>query len=214
VTNGSNDPRQDSFKPCFIVFEGIDGSGKTTQARMLAHRLEELGIPFVLTSEPSDGPTGLVIRNLSARPDPEEEERLFTEDRRHHVNRVILPALGENKVVICDRYVHSSAAYQGARGLDPYELIRRNMSFAPPADVVFLLEVPVSIALERIGSKRGKGFSVFEVRENLRLVDAIYRRLNDQRIIRIDGTLPLETIHSKILRALEGIGCTPKVLGA
>lgn len=207
MQNPSENNQQDSRHPLFLVFEGIDGSGKTTQAKMLTRRLTDLGIPFVLTSEPSDGPTGLMIRSLSFRPSPDEEERLFTEDRRDHVNRVILPALAEKKIVICDRYVHSSAAYQGARGLDPSAIIRRNMRFAPLPDVVFFLEVPVSLALERIASARGEGFSLFEAEENLRSVDAIYRSLSDPRILRIDGTLPPDQTHTAIVRVLANMGC-------
>jgi dTMP kinase len=190
----------------FIVFEGIDGSGKSTQAAKLADRLAGLGIPVLLTSEPSDGPTGLVIRSLASRPSPEEEERLFTEDRRDHVSRVILPALAKGKTVICDRYVYSSAAYQGARGLDPATLINRNMLFAPRPDVIFLLEIPVDVALERIRSNRKGGFSAFEVRENLGLVDEIYGSLKDPAIQRIDGTLGPEEIHSVILNVLRSMG--------
>jgi dTMP kinase len=190
-------------KPHFIVFEGIDGSGKTTQAAMLAERLKSLGIPVLLTREPSDGPLGLTIRSLANRPTLEEEERLFTEDRRDHVSQVILPAIAEGKTVICDRYVHSSAAYQGARGLDPATLIRRNMLFAARPDVVFLIEISVDVALRRISSNRHGGFSVFEARENLGLVDKIYRGLNDPVIKRIDGTLSSNELHSVILSVLK-----------
>jgi dTMP kinase len=191
--------------PLFIVFEGIDGSGKSTQAAMLADRLAGLGIPVILTSEPSDGPTGLVIRSLTSRPSPEEEERLFTEDRRDHVSRVVLPALAEGKTVICDRYVYSSAAYQGARGLDPATLIKRNMLFAPHPDVVFLLDIPVDVALQRISSTRDGSFSVFEARENLCLVNEIYRSMKDPAIHSIDGTLNQEEIHSAILHMLKSM---------
>jgi dTMP kinase len=193
-------------KPLFIVFEGIDGSGKSTQAAMLAQRLADNGIPSLLTSEPSNGPTGRIIRSFASRPSPEEEERLFTEDRREHVSTVILPALAEGRTVICDRYVYSSAAYQGARGLDPTTIINRNMLFAPRPDVIFLLEIPVDMALGRIRSTRKEGFSVFEVRENLGLVDRIYRSLKDPVIKWIDGTLSPEQIHTVILNVIKNMG--------
>jgi dTMP kinase len=119
------------------------------------------------------------------------------------VSRVIQPALAEGKIVICDRYVYSSAAYQGARGLDPTTLINRNMLFAPKPDVVFLIEIPVDVALERIGSNRREGFSVFEVRENLGLVDTIYRSINEPAMERIDGTMSPQEIHSAILLLLR-----------
>ncbi len=91
-------------RPLFIVFEGIDGSGKSTQAKMLVTDLEAADIENVLTSEPSSD----LIRRLTSvqgRPDPKEEALLFTKDRHDHVKRVILPALEAGRTVICDRYI-------------------------------------------------------------------------------------------------------------
>ncbi len=194
-------------KPCVIVFEGIDGSGKSTQARLLARRLAELGIPTLLTAEPSDGPVGLIIKSLTARPSPEEEARLFTEDRRDHVERVILPALAEGRTVICDRYVYSSVAYQGARGLDQASILSVQRTFAPEPDAIFLLAVPVDTALARIGTDRRGSFSTFEVRENLEAVAAVYSGLTDPSIRRIDGTGSVEHIHSIIMDCVRELGC-------
>jgi dTMP kinase len=196
-----------AIKPCFIVFEGIDGAGKSTQAKLLARRLAELGIPVLLTAEPSDGPVGQTIRSLKTRLEAEEEARLFTEDRRDHVERVILPALAEGRTVICDRYVHSSVAYQGARGVDQVAIISAQRPFAPQPDVIFLLEIPADTALARIGSARRGRFSTFEVREDLEAVDAVYRSITDPVIRRIDGTSSLESIHSIIMAGLRELGC-------
>lgn len=194
-------------KPCFIVFEGIDGAGKSTQAKLLARRLAELGIPVLLTAEPSDGPVGQIIKSLTTRLEAEEEARLFTEDRRDHVERVILPALLEGRTVICDRYVHSSVAYQGARGVDQAAILSAQSPFAPQPDVIFLLEIPADIALARIDSARRGRFSTFEVREDLEAVDAVYRSITDPVIRRIDGTSSLESIHSAIVACLRELGC-------
>jgi dTMP kinase len=194
-------------KPCFIVFEGIDGAGKSIQAKLLARRLEVLGIPVLLTAEPSDGPVGQIIRSLTTRLEAEEEARLFTEDRRDHVERVILPALAEGRTVICDRYVHSSVAYQGARGVDQAAILSAQSPFAPQPDVIFLLEIPADIAIARIDSARRGRFSTFEVREDLEAVDAVYRSITDPVIRRIDGTSPLESIHSTIMACLRELGC-------
>src|SRR4030042_6942583 len=122
--------KKTNTKPLFIVFEGIDGAGKSVQAKMLADHLQAVGIPLVLTAEPSEGPIGRYIRSLKVRPEPVEEERLFTEDRRHHVQNVIIPALRRGATVICDRYIYSSAAYQGARGMDPEKILAENRQFA------------------------------------------------------------------------------------
>jgi dTMP kinase len=194
-------------KPCFIVFEGIDGAGKSTQAKLLARRLADLGIPVLLTAEPSDGPVGQIIRSLTTRLEAEEEARLFTEDRRNHVERVILPALAEGRTVICDRYVHSSVAYQGARGVDQAAILSAQSPFAPQPDVIFLLEIPADIAIARIGSARRGRFSTFEVREDLEAVDAVYRSITDPVIRRIDGTISMEGIHSIIMACLKELRC-------
>ncbi len=90
-------------KALFIVFEGIDGSGKTLQARMLASRLERCGVWYLLTAEPSEGPVGRQIRALTFRLSPSEETHLFTADRRDHLERPIMPALARGQIVICDR---------------------------------------------------------------------------------------------------------------
>jgi dTMP kinase len=186
----------------FIVFEGIDGSGKSTQAKKLADRLIKRGIPTLLTAEPSESPAGRIIRSFSVRPDPGEEMKLFTEDRRHHVLQVIQPALDAGRTVICDRYVYSSVAYQGARGIPPEEILRENKAFAIRPDVIFLLEVPIEIALARIGSGRDHGASPFEVRENLESVARIYRSLSDPLIKRLDATLSPDQVHLRIVELL------------
>jgi dTMP kinase len=203
-----NSPRNGTkAKPCFIVLEGIDGAGKSTQAKLLAERLTDRGIPVLLTAEPSDGPVGRIIKSMTTRPEPQEEARLFTQDRRDHVERVILPALAEGRTVICDRYIYSSVAYQGARGLDQETILSAQNDFAPQPDIIFLLEIPPDVAFVRIASERGGRLSTFEVRENLEAVDAVYRNLSDPLIRRIDGTGSLESIHSAIVDSLLELGC-------
>ena len=176
-------------KALFIVFEGIDGSGKTLQAKMLASRFERCGVPYLLTAEPSDGPVGSQIRSLTSRLSPLEETRLFTADRRDHLERTIMPALARGQTVICDRYVYSSVAYQGARGVDIASILEENEQFARPADVTFLLEISVDTALRRIRTNRSNELSPFEKQEDLKAVAAVYRGLNDPSIRRVDASL-------------------------
>ncbi|MGD9817454.1 MAG: dTMP kinase [Desulfomonilaceae bacterium] len=190
-------------KPLFVVFEGIDGAGKSTQAKRLASYLISKSIPVLLTAEPSDSPDGLKIRSLGTRLEPELESELFEKDRHHHVENVILPALSESKFVICDRYVYSSVAYQGARGLCPQEILKRNFSFAPRPNVVFLIEIPVNLAIERIRKNRGDTLSAFEKIESLKEVDKIYKSLVEREIVRIDGKLDEDVISQIIIEIVK-----------
>jgi dTMP kinase len=187
----------------FIVFEGIDGGGKSTQAHLLANRFKSSGIVVVLTREPSSGKIGQRLRSLSARLSPEEEFMLFLEDRVDHVRTVIAPALEAGKHVICDRYYYSSAAYQGSRGLDPDWILKKNQSLALAPDIVFLMCVSVEKALERIGKSRPAGYSIFEKRRNLEAVLAIYDTFDEPEIKRIDGDQPASQAHTEIVRWLE-----------
>lgn len=190
----------------FIVFEGIDGSGKSTQARILADTFESLGIPYVLTREPSDGIVGQKIRNLTTRLGPREESRLFLEDRLDHVQRVVAPAIRDGKHVICDRYYYSSAAYQGAQGMDPIEIIEENRSRVPVPDIVFLIEVPIETALNRITLSRSGRFSIFEKRKDLKAVARMYKTFKDPVIKRIDGEKPSAEVHLEIVGYLKKAG--------
>jgi dTMP kinase len=196
----------------FIVFEGIDGSGKTTQAKLLRNRLTGMGLPVLSTAEPSDGPVGRTLRSLRMRPAADEEARLFAEDRADHTAHVILPALNEGRIVICDRYLYSSVAYQGARGIDPKTIMEDNEAFVVAPDVIFLLQVPVDRCLERLVAGRGEGFTPFETRENLERVAGVYADLDDPRVVRVAGDASMEAVHETVLESLsrlavfEGIG--------
>jgi dTMP kinase len=185
-----------------IVFEGIDGAGKSTQAKLLRDRLTGLGWPVLLTAEPSDGPVGTTLRSLKSRLAPQEEAQRFTEDRAYHVEHVILPALNEGRIVICDRYVYSSIAYQGAREVDPKNIITANEAFAVAPNVIFLLEISVEHALERVVTDRGEVITPFEARESLERVNSIYARLDDLLLVRIDAAGSVEQVHATIVDAL------------
>ena len=112
----------------FVVFEGGDGAGKTTQSRLLADWLRDTGHEVVLTREPGEGPVGERIRAILLDPatgdlSPRAEALLYSADRAHHVDTTIRPALARGATVVCDRYIDSTLAYQGAgRVLDPADL--------------------------------------------------------------------------------------------
>ena len=104
-----------------VAFEGLDGSGKSTQVELLVAALRRAGLDPLVTREPTNGEYGRRIRDMAARgspPPPEEELRWFVEDRREHAQHVLRPALAQGRVVVTDRYTLSSVAYQGARGLE------------------------------------------------------------------------------------------------
>ena len=159
-----------------IAFEGIDGSGKSTQVEPVAAQLRELGYDVVTTREPTDGQYGKQIRESKGLSTKRERE-LFELDRREHVREVLAPALAAGKVVITDRYYYSTAAYQGARGEDWEQIITDNEMFAPRPYLLFVFDLPVSVALSRVAS-RGKP-DRFEDGEYLADVSYIYRQINN-----------------------------------
>ena len=165
----------------FIVIEGIDGTGKSTQSKRLAEWFRSRGREVVLSREPTDGPWGKKLREsaTTGRLSAEEELEFFLNDRREHVEMSIKPALAEGKVVILDRYYFSTMAYQGARGFDPAEIRRRNEAFAPQPDLLLILELSVESAHGRIGA-RGDTANEFEQRDTLTRCREIFLSLRDE----------------------------------
>lgn len=184
----------------FIVLEGIDGTGKSTQTQSLARWFEEQGREVVCSREPTDGPWGRQIRATAAtgRLAPEEELELFLRDRRQHVEELISPALAAGKVVILDRYYFSTMAYQGCRGFDPAEIRRRNEDFAPQPDLLFILDLDVDTALTRIGV-RGDVANEFEKRDALAKCREIFLSLEGEPFVHVipSDTDP-DTVQSRI----------------
>ncbi|MFW2590205.1 dTMP kinase [Sagittula sp. SSi028] len=138
----------------FLSFEGIDGSGKSTQARRLAARLENDGLSPVLTREPggSDGAEeirALVLQGATDRWSPETELLLFTAARRDHLERTIRPALAEGRVVICDRFADSSRMYQGRQGLRDTVDTLHDLMIGTEPDLTVLVDMDPASALKR-----------------------------------------------------------------
>jgi len=191
-------------KGLFIVIEGIDGTGKSTQAKRLAEWFQSEGREVVLSREPTDGPWGKKLRESAStgRLAPDKELEYFLNDRRQHVEEVISPALTQGKVVILDRYYFSTMAYQGARGFDPQEIRRKNEAFAPAPDLLLLLDLDVDDALKRIGV-RGDTANEFEKRGNLERCREIFLSLRDEPFVTVipsEGTL--DTVTERILGAV------------
>lgn len=190
-----------------IVLEGIDGTGKSTQAKRLGAWFEAQGREVVLSREPTDGPWGRKLRESAAtgRLSPGDELEYFLKDRRQHVEDLIRPALEAGKVVILDRYYFSTMAYQGARGFDPAEIRRRNEEFAPQPDLLVILDLDEDVALGRIGA-RGDTANEFEKREALQRCREIFLSLKDESFARvIDSAGSLEEVAAAMREIAAGL---------
>ena len=199
----------------FIAFEGGEGAGKSTQARMLAEALAERGLETVVTREPGGTEGAEAIRRLLLDPagpgwSPAAEALLFAAARADHVARLIRPALARGAWVICDRFVDSSRAYQGAGGgLSDEDLLalHRFGSGGLLPDLTLLLDVPAEQIAERLARRDGDEVDRIGGRDAAyhERVGAAFRRLADAepaRFAYIDGSGSPEQTHGAILAAL------------
>jgi dTMP kinase len=190
-----------------LVFEGLDGSGKTTQRARLAAELRARGYDVLETAEPYEGGTwGPRIRAMARSGEalaPDEELRWFQAQRREHVRERVAPALAAGRVVLCDRYFLSSAAYQGARGLDAEAILAESEREFPLPDLVLVLEIAAAAALARVAARGGPAEPVFERRDFLERVAALFHRLERPYLVRIDGDRPADAVAAEIGRLVE-----------
>jgi dTMP kinase len=191
-----------------IVFEGIDGTGKSTQCTMLKQLLCENQVSHIGLAEPTRGKWGMKIRQLltEGRQDISVQEELswFVNDRKEDVEKNILPALQENKVVIMDRYYFSTAAYQGALGMNPDQILKENEGFAPIPDRVLIFLSPVEICLERIESSRDQK-SAFEKLDYLNKVQDIFKRFKGSNIRFIENVGSLSEVREKVMDEINDL---------
>ena len=188
-----------------IAFEGIDGTGKSTQLPLLAAYLRGQGYTVVETREPTDGPYGQQIRALyrnRRQVTPGQELELFLLDRRQHVAECIRPALEQGAIVLTDRYYFSTAAYQGAAGCDPAQVFARH-DFAPEPELVLLLTLPVEESVLRIRTLRGESPNDFEQQEQLEKVASLFASFPHSCIVRIHAARPVAEVQSSISAAVQ-----------
>jgi dTMP kinase len=199
-------------KPRFIVLEGADGSGKSTHSRLLADYLNSRGISALVTAEPTKGQIGQKIRMVlkgSEHASAEELTQLFTEDRKEHVDMLIIPALDSGKTVICDRFYYSTIAYQSVQGVDEGWISELN-SFVPEPDIVILLEIDPEEADTRISGREREVFEYIDFQRKvqaklLEMASGASERLSVPGkkwvIVKNEGTT--EEVQNKIRDAVE-----------
>lgn len=209
-----------SARPAFIVVEGLDGAGTTTQTRMLVERLNADGRSAVRTREPSDGPIGTLIRQMLGMrvvaPDGDDGHKpvrrdvlalLFAADRLDHIDAEIEPALREDRIVVSDRYYHSSFAYQAdtddEQGTFDTDWVRTLNARALEPDLTLFLEAAPEVCLERL-RQRGRR-DIYENRDELESLHRRYRAVVDelvadgQRVVRIDAERSIDEVHETIV---------------
>lgn len=192
----------------FLVFEGIDGTGKSTQIRLLEQRLHAAGVTPLLSREPTEGPWGRRIREsaTTGRMTPSEELQAFIHDRTEHLRGLILPALAAGRIVILDRYFYSTIAYQGTRpGGDPAAVRKTMESLFPPPDLVLWLDLEPSEALRRIVAHRGEVPNEFEREEGLESARKVFRSLAGDRFRRIDALPNEKTVAAAVWNEAESV---------
>ena len=187
-----------------LVIEGIDGAGKSTIVQRLAGHCRARGGICVTSREPTNGPHGAALRQSAktGRLSLAEELELFIADRTEHVTTLIAPALARGEIVILDRYYFSSAAYQGARGADPVEIIARNEAFAPVPNLVLLLDIDPLGGTGRI-LHRGDQPDDFEAVTYLARVRDIFLALPQPFIRRINAARPVDEVFGEAARFLD-----------
>jgi dTMP kinase len=198
----------------FIVFEGGEGIGKTTQAKLLKAWLEQEGESVVLSREPGGSDLGIEIRRIllshsTGEISPRAEALLYAADRAHHVFSVIRPALAAGEVVISDRYFDSSIAYQGAgRVLEPGEVARISRwateSLFPTLTII--IDLPAEIGLGRLKSKDRLESQPLAFHERVRQEFLQLSLLDPERYFIVDGNKSIEDIHSAIITRVSEIG--------
>ena len=193
-----------------IIIEGLDGAGTTTQAERLVQRLQSINYPAILTCEPSTGPIGTFLRQVlrqKTQLTAQTLSLLFSADRADHLARDILPHLDSGKLVVCDRYYHSTLAYQG---LDvSYDWILQLGSCFRRPDLTIFLDTDPETAFAR-RKKAGRSDELFDALHLQKRIHASYHQvlklLSPREVIRIvDGNLPPDQVANAVWHAVQEV---------
>ena len=189
-------------KGSFVVIEGLDGSGKTTQAKLLVKKMQKSHQPM-FTAEPSHGKIGRLIRNQilysETRSPTTLEALLFAADRIDHIQKEVLPALEKGHLVICDRYLYSSLAYQGSAGLN-LNWIQEINAHALKPDLAIFIDVDPEVVLSRLKRKK----SIMENLPTQRKVREIYLKFVENGELKlIDGDKPKTKVAQEVFEVVK-----------
>ncbi len=210
--NESFEARAAKKRGYFITFEGVEGSGKTTQMNMLHAHLIRMNVDVVATHEPGGTRLGEEIRRILLDPSfkemhPFTEAVLYAADRAQHVHEVIKPALDEGKVVLCDRYIDSSLAYQGVArrvGMEGVQNLNEWVTDDLYPDLTFLLEIPYAVGLKRL-EKRKRSLDRMEgqppsFHEQVQEAYRTLARFYPSRFVLLNGADKPEEIHHRVMQ--------------
>lgn len=191
-------------KGVFICVEGLDGCGKTTQTKLLVERLKKKGYDAIYTAEPSRGNIGKFIKEYclhgETRVSSIVEALLFAADRFEHVEKEVIPDLNEGKLVVSDRYVYSSLAYQGAAGLD-LKWIQNINEHAIRPDLAVFIDVEPETVIQRLKPRK----SVMENLGTQRKVREVYVKFVEKgELVKIDGNKSKQEVADDILTVVLG----------
>lgn len=195
----------------FITFEGPDGCGKTTQMKLLAEYLEKKGEEVVLTREPGGKGLGEKVREILLNYDGEVSDRcesfLFLADRAQNIDIIVNPAVKAGKIVLCDRHIDSTVAYQGyGRGLDieRINMLNNLATNGKKPDLTFVFDVDVETSMKRVGKEKDRMESAgIDFHNRVRQGYLELAKQEPQRIKVIDATKSIEEIHDEVINILN-----------
>ncbi len=195
----------------FITFEGPDGCGKTTQMKLLAEYLEKKGEEVVLTREPGGKGLGEKVREILLNYDGEVSDRcesfLFLADRAQNIDIIVNPAVKAGKIVLCDRHIDSTVAYQGyGRGLDieRINMLNNLATNGKKPDLTFVFDVDVETSMKRVGKEKDRMESAgVEFHNRVRQGYLELAKQEPNRIKVIDATKSIEEIHDEVINILK-----------